>query len=121
MPGRADGMTLRGTVVRFLRARRARRGLRVSVIVPALSILVMAGCAAPSARPPAAPPLAPPALPEAPAVKPAASRMSAQDIKEIAAYHNKVRADVGVGPLQWSPALGNYPQEWADHLPSPQC
>ncbi|HZF23424.1 MAG TPA: CAP domain-containing protein [Burkholderiales bacterium] len=54
-------------------------------------------------------------------MKPTASRMSAQDIKEIAAYHNKVRADVGVGPLQWSPALANYAQEWADHLASTNC
>jgi pathogenesis-related protein 1 len=114
-------MNLRGTEVTFLRARRARTGLRVSVIVCALSILVMAGCAAPPARPPAAPPPAPPAVPEVPAVKPAASRMSAQDIKDIAAYHNKVRADVGVGPLQWSPALANYAQEWADHLASTNC
>jgi len=114
-------MNLRGTEVTFLRARRARTGLRVSVIVSALSILVMAGCAAPPARPPAAPTPAPPAVPEAPAVKPAASRMSAQDIREIAAYHNKVRADVGVGPLQWSPALANYAQEWADHLASTKC
>ena len=54
-------------------------------------------------------------------MKPAASRMSAQDVKAITAYHNKVRADVGVGPLQWSPALANYAQEWADHLASTKC
>jgi pathogenesis-related protein 1 len=47
--------------------------------------------------------------------------MSAEDIKAISAYHNKVRADVGVGPLQWSPALANYAQEWADHLATTTC
>jgi pathogenesis-related protein 1 len=54
-------------------------------------------------------------------MKPAASRMSAQDIKAVTAYHNKVRADVGVVPLQWSPALANYAQAWADHLASTIC
>lgn len=108
-------MNLRVTEATFLRTRRVRGGLRVSVFVPALLVLVMAGCAAPPARPPAAPP------PAAPAMKPAASRISAQDIKAVTAYHNKVRADVGVGPLQWSPALANYAQEWADHLVSTIC
>lgn len=54
-------------------------------------------------------------------MKAAPSRMSAQDIRAIAAHHNKVRADVGVGPLQWSPALANYAQEWADHLAGTTC
>lgn len=49
------------------------------------------------------------------------TRMSAQDIRAITAYHNKVRADVGVGPLQWSPGLANYAQEWADHLAGSTC
>ena len=47
--------------------------------------------------------------------------MSAQDIKGITAYHNKVRADVGVGPLQWSQGLANYAQEWTDSLASTIC
>jgi pathogenesis-related protein 1 len=47
--------------------------------------------------------------------------MSAEDIKAITAYHNKVRADVGVGPLQWSRALANYAQEWADSLANTTC
>lgn len=44
-----------------------------------------------------------------------------QDIKAVTAYHNKVRADVGVIPLQWSPALANYAQAWADHLAATIC
>ena len=98
-------------------------------LVRFLAILMVAGCATPPVKPPAAPPTAPspvpspapPRVPEAPAVKPAASRMSAQDIKGITAYHNKVRADVGVGPLQWSQGLANYAQEWTDHLASTTC
>ena len=54
-------------------------------------------------------------------MKPTATRMSAQDIKGITAYHNKVRADVGIGPLQWSQGLANYAQEWTDHLASTTC
>jgi len=106
---------------------RALRGLPVSIIVPALLILTMIGCAAPPVKPTAEPPPAepasapPPAPPEPPAMKPTATRMSAQDIKAITAYHNKVRADVGVGPLQWSPALANYAQEWTDHLAGTIC
>ncbi|MGQ0578400.1 MAG: CAP domain-containing protein [Betaproteobacteria bacterium] len=47
--------------------------------------------------------------------------MSAQDIRAVTAHHNKVRADVGVVPLQWSPALANYAQAWADHLATTIC
>jgi len=114
-------MNWRETLVTFPQGRRACRGVPVPVVIAALFILVMAGCAAPPVKPPAAPPPAPPAAPEAPAMKPAASRMSAQDTKAITAYHNTVRADVGVGPLQWSPALANYAQEWTDHLASTTC
>lgn len=37
-------------------------------------------------------------------------------IDEFLNYHNQVRAEVGVGPLQWDPKLAAYAQEWADHL-----
>ena len=47
--------------------------------------------------------------------------MSPGDIREITAYHDKVRADVGVGPIRWSPALAAYAQEWADHLAATTC
>ncbi len=30
--------------------------------------------------------------------------------------HNAARAQVGVPPLQWSPQLAAYAQEWANHL-----
>ncbi len=37
--------------------------------------------------------------------------MSAKDVQAITAHHSKVRADVGVGPLQWSAALAAYAQD----------
>src|SRR5258706_3350034 len=49
------------------------------------------------------------------------SRMSAKDVPAITAYHNKVRADVGVGPMKWSATLAAYAQEWADHLAATTC
>ena len=35
--------------------------------------------------------------------------------------HNRVRADVGVGPLAWSAALADYAQAWTDHLAATSC
>ncbi|NEO26169.1 MAG: hypothetical protein F6K03_04550 [Kamptonema sp. SIO4C4] len=37
-------------------------------------------------------------------------------IEQMLATHNKWREQVGVPPLQWSPRLANYAQEWADKL-----
>lgn len=34
----------------------------------------------------------------------------------ILSTHNKARAEVGVPPLRWSPALAASAQTWADHL-----
>jgi pathogenesis-related protein 1 len=48
-------------------------------------------------------------------------KMTAADIRAITTYHNKVRADVGVGPLQWSEELARYAQQWADHLAAANC
>ncbi len=47
--------------------------------------------------------------------------MSVADIRAITAYHNRVRADVGVGPLRWSEQLARYAQAWADHLAGSTC
>ena len=47
--------------------------------------------------------------------------MISDDIRAITAYHNKVRADVGVGPLQWSGDLAGYAQQWANHLAATNC
>lgn len=39
-----------------------------------------------------------------------------QKIAEFMKLHNDARAEVGVAPLQWDPALATYAQEWADRI-----
>ena len=36
--------------------------------------------------------------------------------REILAGHNEVRQRIGLAPLNWSPTLAAYAQEWANHL-----
>ena len=79
--------------------------------------LLLAGCAAPSQRPAATQQSH--RYPAADAA--AATRMAGADVRAITSYHNKVRADVGVGPMQWSASLAAYAQEWADHLAVTTC
>jgi hypothetical protein len=38
------------------------------------------------------------------------------EVPQIVAYHNKVRKEVGVGPVTWSRDIAKVAQEWADHL-----
>jgi pathogenesis-related protein 1 len=86
----------------------------------ALGLALLAGCAPQPGKP--APASAPEPVEAKPAVKPGSgSKMSARDIRAIMAYHDKVRADVGVGPVKWSPTLADYAQEWADHLAATTC
>ena len=87
-------------------------------LIATMCLVLMAGCASKPGKPAA--------VPVSPESKPAAkagsgSRMSARDIQAITAYHDKVRADVGVGPMKWSPALAAYAQEWTDHLAATTC
>ena len=44
------------------------------------------------------------------------SSLSAKEVEEFVGYHNKVRKDVKVDPVKWSPTIAKYAQEWADHL-----
>jgi len=44
------------------------------------------------------------------------SKVSQQDAQAALDFHNKARKDVGSPPLEWSPDLAAYAQEWADHL-----
>lgn len=44
-----------------------------------------------------------------------------REIEILLREHNRVRADVGVGPLSWSADLGRFAQDWADHLATTQC
>ena len=87
-------------------------------LIATLWLVLLAGCASRPEKPAA--------VPVSPGSKPAAksgsgSKMSAKDIQAITAYHNKVRTDVGVGPMKWSAALAVYAQEWADHLAATTC
>jgi pathogenesis-related protein 1 len=66
------------------------------------------------------PVLAAAALAQKPAGKPAkdgtGSAMSDADAKAFVEYHNKVRKEVGSGPVTWSKDLAAFAQKWADHL-----
>lgn len=44
------------------------------------------------------------------------SALTAQEVQDALNYHNKVRKEVGVGPLKWSNDVAKVAQEWADHL-----
>lgn len=47
--------------------------------------------------------------------------MSEADLRATLLHHNKVRAEVGVAPLNWSSELAAYAQEWADKLAADGC
>jgi len=49
------------------------------------------------------------------------SSLSLKEMQQLINLHNKVRANVGVGPLNWSKELAIYAQQWADHLASAGC
>lgn len=49
------------------------------------------------------------------------SRLSSEEVRTLLALHNRVREEVGVGPLAWSAGLAIYAQSWADHLASTSC
>jgi pathogenesis-related protein 1 len=56
-----------------------------------------------------------PAPSDAPAHKATiCSQLSPAEAKELVAYHNKARKDVGVGPVTWSPKIAEFAQAWAD-------
>ena len=46
------------------------------------------------------------------------SRLTAKEVRQVLAAHNRARAEVGTIPLVWSEKLAVYAQEWADHLAS---
>lgn len=49
------------------------------------------------------------------------SNFKASDAKIFLNHHNTVRAQVGVGKLNWSSNLSNYAQSWADQLAAKNC
>jgi pathogenesis-related protein 1 len=97
-------------------------------LLASLAPLLVAACAAPAAKPPASAPVGvAPAAPTpvatasaAPARLPATG-MSPQDIQALLGHHNKVRAEVGVGPMAWSGQLAAYAQQWAEQLAITNC
>lgn len=49
------------------------------------------------------------------------SNLTQQEVQKLIELHNKVRADVGVGPVTWSKKLATYAQEWANNLAVKGC
>jgi pathogenesis-related protein 1 len=49
------------------------------------------------------------------------SSISMEQAKAALDFHNKVRNDVGVPPLEWSAELSAFAQEWADQLKEQGC
>jgi pathogenesis-related protein 1 len=103
----------------FVGAAREWRARAAAAAFGFAAVVVVTGCstapAAPAsgrAKPPAEKPVA---------GAPAGSKMPANDAQAILAHHNKVRSEVGVGPLKWSPSLAAYAQQWADHLAATTC
>jgi pathogenesis-related protein 1 len=44
------------------------------------------------------------------------SALTDQEAKDLVAFHNKVRKEVGVGPVKWSAEIAKFAQAWADEL-----
>ncbi len=88
-----------------------------------LCLLATAGCASSAGKPPVAAPQAA-AAPSSAALSSTAlppPGLSPQDMNALTAHHNKVRADVGVGPMTWSNQLAAYAQQWAEQLAISGC
>jgi pathogenesis-related protein 1 len=47
--------------------------------------------------------------------------VSPQEAQQIVDYHNTVRKEVGVPPVEWSPELAAFAQEWANYIASTGC
>lgn len=44
------------------------------------------------------------------------SAFTAADVQSFVGYHNKIRSELGVEPVEWSPEIAAYAQKWADRL-----
>lgn len=49
------------------------------------------------------------------------SKVAKEDAQTALDFHNKVRKDVGVPPLEWSPELAAFAQLWANKLADGGC
>lgn len=54
-------------------------------------------------------------------IQPTGSAIITDDALRTLKFHNKVRRDVGVAPLEWSRELSAYAQQWAQHLATNGC
>lgn len=68
----------------------------------------------PQARQTAKPVIAPSATLPTPVTSP--SRVTAAEARELVAFHDAARHEVGVGPVEWSPEVAAFAQQWADHI-----
>ncbi len=50
-----------------------------------------------------------------------AQTVSAEEAQQIVDYHNTVRKEVGAPPLEWSPELAAFAQEWANYIATSGC
>lgn len=44
------------------------------------------------------------------------SRVTVAEARELVAFHDAARREVGVGPVEWSPEVAAFAQQWADHI-----
>ena len=95
------------------------RLIKPSVRGVSCCVLAVLGCSSPPGSPPATAARAAVGAPAAADLP--ATGLSPQDINAITAHHNKVRADVGVGPMTWSPRIAGYAQQWAEQLAISGC
>jgi pathogenesis-related protein 1 len=49
------------------------------------------------------------------------SKITQEDAQAALNFHNKIRQDVDVEPLEWSVELSKFAQEWADYLSTNGC
>ena len=127
--GQRDRRNNQGRTTTMFELRGTATGLRAfGCTLAAAFYFAIAGCAVPDTQPAPSPEKSAQSSKSIQSAESAKSHkakrskaMSRSDINAIMAYHNKVRRDVGVGPLQWSPTLAEYAGEWADRLAKTSC
>lgn len=50
-----------------------------------------------------------------------AQTVSTEEAQQIVDYHNTVRKEVGAPPVEWSPELAAFAQEWANYISASGC
>lgn len=69
-----------------------------------------------NAQPPVSPTEVSPTEVSPTAVATTPSRVTAAEARELVAFHDAARREVGVGPVEWSPEIAAFAQQWADHI-----